>query len=78
MQYEKTAQKSHGRDRWERESALQAGGSDDTVRPWIRGFVELLDNDEEAATYLLTGSGILSGCRNQPATNASVSSTSVR
>jgi len=52
----------HKVDKWKKLSMLRAGGPDDQVRPWIRGFVDLI-GDVDEVQFLLRGAGQLDGCR---------------
>jgi len=57
-------EKQHSQERWQKESAYKLGGADDVLRPWIRGFVEMVG--AETARYLLEGAGDLTKCVSAP------------
>jgi len=51
----------HSANKWRKRSTMRDGGPDDQVRPWIRGFVDMVG--EKEAKVLLEGAGILTNCK---------------
>lgn len=52
---------AHSYEKWEAGALVHQGVPDDQVRPWIKGFVQMVGN--EAAKTLLEGAGDLSQCK---------------
>lgn len=49
--------KDHSYQTWKKYAAWQRGGADDTIRPWILGFIKMVG--ESKAESLLDGAGVL-------------------
>jgi len=71
--YREDARDGHIRsyEKWQGLAGRQEGGADDVLRPWISGFVDLIE--EEAAKPLLRDAGLPRDYR-RPYRNATVSS----
>jgi len=67
----------HSVAKWKKRAFLGEGGPDDQVRPWIRGFVDMVG--ERTARFLLRGAGQLTECRQVTGNedNSSAATTSV-